>query len=161
MSLYQRANSFNKKSKDIYQGSLNPSNAVQIEKADKGSSFTKQELLSKLNDQVQKVISADKLAKIVAKSPIVAKAEIKSAAQYCYMLDFWKEVDEKIKQDLIEALIHMIHKHSAPLWFHLDCQVHAYHPKSPLPDLTIENYAQSQERSGLYGCDSHAADEGW
>lgn len=105
MSLYQRANSFNKKSKDIYQGSLNPSNAVQIEKVDKGSFFTKQELLSKLNDQVQKVISADKLAKIVAKSPIVAKAEIKSAAQYCYMLDFWKEVDEKIKQDLIEALI--------------------------------------------------------
>src|SRR5699024_11142581 len=60
-------------------------------------------------------------------------------------------------RDSTATSIHRLHRRSALLLSHSDCQGHVFHLKLLLPVPATKSYAQSQGTSELFECGFHAA----
>lgn len=72
---------------------------------DNNSLESKKHDLTVLHQQVQKIISTDKLAEFVSKNPSRAKAEIKSAVKYAFTNENWSDYTDEDKISLLEDLL--------------------------------------------------------
>lgn len=66
---------------------------------------TKASALVALHEQVQEIVSTDRLAEYVAKNPRRAQAEIRNAANICFSKDEWLSYSEEERKQFLNSLI--------------------------------------------------------